>query len=171
MTERAPELDQPALFVLTPEHIAMMTDALEELVREASITSALLIDRSGGVVASFGATAKLNTAALGALLAGAYQSSLEIARLINEPDVQALYQQGAREQVYNVPVGDQWLLTAIFSPSAAVGGVRVAAEEISRGLQDTLADMQSATHLRLQKLVNPELRASVGDTIDLLFKD
>ena len=66
---------------------------------------------------------------LGALLAGAYATSREMARLLKEDGFRVLVQEGMREKIFTETVEDRWLLVVVFDHQAHLGLVKVLADK------------------------------------------
>ena len=144
---------------------------LERLVSDTGANFSMLLDKSGQVIAAQGDTERQDITALGALLAGSFASSREVARLLKEKDFRVLFQQGVRENIFTELIQEQWMLVVMFDKRTHIGLVKVlskhATEELS-GILDRVKTESRASH---SDIVNRQFRSSVEDTIDLLFKD
>jgi len=67
---------------------------LQNFLAESAAVDALLIDRSGQLLAQGGPDGSLDTVSLSALAAGAFSSTAAMARLIGEPEFTMLFHQG-----------------------------------------------------------------------------
>src|SRR5438128_6130707 len=72
-------------------------EQLDRLLRDAGASTALLLDKAGEVIATRGATLTQDVTMLGALLAGTFATSREIARMMNETQFRSLFQQGMKQ--------------------------------------------------------------------------
>src|ERR687886_690462 len=121
------------------EEVRQIEECLARLVEDTSGNYVLLLDKSGQVIASQGDTNRQDTTALGALIAGTFASSREVAKLLREKDFKMLFQQGVRENLFIALIAEQWILTIIFNKETHIGLVKVlikkATEELARILQ------------------------------------
>ena len=131
---------------------------------------ALLLDKSGQVIASNGDGNRQDTTALGALIAGSFASSQQIAKLLREKDFRMLLQQGVRENLFIALIDDQWILTIIFNKGTHIGLVKVLTKKATEELSTVLERVRKQQKSR-DDVFGPNFRTSMEDTIDLLFRD
>src|SRR5688500_11966107 len=80
---------------------------LRRLMDETGATQILLLDRAGQILASQGGDSHSHQMMhLGALLAGSYATSREMARLLKEDGFRVLVQEGMREKIFLETVED-----------------------------------------------------------------
>ena len=72
--------------IVPPDEVAHIDECLARLVDDTGGNYALLLDKSGQVIASNGDGNRQDTTALGALIAGSFASSQQIAKLLREKD-------------------------------------------------------------------------------------
>ena len=101
---------------------------------------ALLIDRSGQLLAQGGAERSLDTVSLSALAAGAFSSTAAMARMLGEPEFTMLFHQGVSENIHVAAVDDNAILLAIFDSRTTVGMVRLFAKEATTAIGAILAE-------------------------------
>jgi predicted regulator of Ras-like GTPase activity (Roadblock/LC7/MglB family) len=142
---------------------------LERVLVEAGATSTLLLDKSGEVIAARGDRLPQDLSILGALLAGTFATSREVARMMNDADFRTLFQQGMRENTLAELIGEAWIIVVMFDKSTHVGLVRDLCRQVTPELEVVLLQVQRRS--RNVSGLNPSFRTSVEDTIDLLFKD
>lgn len=150
------------------------TDRIEEcmtrLVEDTGGNYALLLDKSGQVIASQGDGNRQDITALGALIAGTFASSREVAKLLREKDFRMLFQQGVRENIFIALIEEQWILTIIFNKGTHIGLVKVLAKKATDELAIVLDRVRQA-HKHRDEVLGSSFRTSMEDTIDLLFRD
>ena len=144
-------------------------EQLDRLLNEAGATSTLLLDKSGQVISSRGRMLAEDLSVLGALLAGTFATSREIARIMNENDFRSLFQQGMKQNMLTELVGEGWIMVVMFDKSTHVGLIRDLCRQVTPQLEAVLLQVQRQS--RVVSGLNPAFRTSVEDTIDLLFKD
>jgi predicted regulator of Ras-like GTPase activity (Roadblock/LC7/MglB family) len=144
-------------------------EQLDRLLRDAGVVTALLLDKAGEVIALRGETPSEDVTNLGALLAGTFATSREIARQLNETQFRSLFQQGMKQNTLTELVGEVWLVVVMFDKSTHVGLVKDVCRQVTPQLEAVLLQVQRQS--RIVSGLNPAFRTSVEDTIDLLFKD
>ncbi len=142
---------------------------LDRLLIEAGANSTLLLDKSGEVIAARGERLPRDLSVLGALLAGTFATSREVARMMNDTNFRTLIQQGMRENTLTELVGESWIVVVIFDKSTHVGLIKDLCRRITPELEAVLLQVQRRS--RSVNGLNPTFRTSIEDTIDLLFKD
>lgn len=164
-------MEQLTNLIISDLELKSISTVLSKLMNDTNATSAMLIDKSGQVVAVQGVETRRNATTLGALLAGVFSSSREVARLLNEKDFRSIFQQGVHENIYTSMVEEQWLLVIIFDKLTHIGLVKVLSKKASDELGRTLERVRSDTSRTKSSVLNVQFRSSVEDTIDLLFRD
>src|SRR5438034_6238629 len=144
-------------------------EQLDRMLTEAGANSALLLDKSGEVIATRGEMLTAELHVLGALLAGTFATSREIARIMNETQFRSLFQQGMKQNTLTELVGEVWIIVVMFDKSTHVGLVKDVCRQVTPQLEAVLLQVQRQS--RIVSGLNPAFRTSVEDTIDLLFKD
>lgn len=147
-------------------------EQLDRLLREGGASSSLLLDRSGEVIAVRGSHLAQDLNVLGALLAGTFATSREIARMMNETHFRSLLQQGTKQNTLTELVGEVWIVVVMFDKSTHIGLVKDVCRQVTPQLEAVLLQVQRQS--RSVNSLSPAFRAlrtSVEDTIDLLFKD
>ncbi|MEO8287815.1 MAG: roadblock/LC7 domain-containing protein [Chloroflexota bacterium] len=142
---------------------------LDRMLMESGASTTLLLDKSGEVISARGEQLPKDLDVMGALLAGTFATSREIARMREENEFRTLYQQGSQENTLTELVGESWLIAVIFGKSTHVGLVRDLTRQITPEVEAVLLQVQRRS--RNMSGLNPSFRTSVEDTIDLLFKD
>ena len=142
---------------------------LDRVLLEAGANLTLLLDKSGEVIAARGETVPSEIVVLGALLAGTFATSREVARMMNDSDFRTLFQQGMKENTLTELIGESWIVVVMFGKSTHVGLVKETCRQVAPELEAVLLQVQRRS--RLASGLNPSFRTSVEDTIDLLFKD
>ena len=142
---------------------------LDRVIVEAGAHLTLLLDKSGEVISARGELLPNDVTVLGALLAGTFATSREVARMMHDPDLRTLFQQGMKENTLTELIGESWIIVVMFDKSTHVGLVKDMCRQVSPELEAVLLQVQRRS--RIMSGLNPSFRTSVEDTIDLLFKD
>jgi predicted regulator of Ras-like GTPase activity (Roadblock/LC7/MglB family) len=170
-TEGVAYMEQLTNLVISDRELTTISSLLIKLMNDTNATSTMLIDKSGQVVAVQGSGTRRNATTLGALLAGVFSSSREVAKLLDEKDFRSIFQQGVQENIYTSMVEEQWLLVIIFDRLTHIGLVKVLSKKASDELGRILERVRSDTMRTKSSVINLQFRSSVEDTIDLLFRD
>ncbi|HYO50669.1 MAG TPA: roadblock/LC7 domain-containing protein [Chloroflexia bacterium] len=142
---------------------------LDRVLIEAGANSTLLLDKSGEVIAARGDGLPRDLNVLGALLAGTFATSRELARRMDDTSFHTLIQQGMRENTLTELIGEAWIIAVMFDKSTHIGLVKDLCRRIIPELEAVLLQVQRRS--RAMSGLNPSFRTSIEDTIDLLFKD
>jgi predicted regulator of Ras-like GTPase activity (Roadblock/LC7/MglB family) len=164
-------MEQLTNLIISDREIAIISTALNKLMNDTNATSVMLIDKSGQVIATQGVGVRRNATSLGALLAGAFSSSRQIAELLGEKDFRTIFQQGVHQNIYTTMVEEQWLLVIVFDKLTHIGLVKVLSKKASDEMGRILERVRADTSRTKSSVINVQFRSSVEDTIDLLFRD
>jgi len=164
-------MEQLTNLIISDRELATISALLVKLMNDTNATSTMLLDKSGQVVAVQGTGMRRNATTLGALLAGVFSSSREVAKLLDEKDFRSIFQQGVQENIFTTMVEEQWLLVIIFDRLTHIGLVKVLSKKASDELGRILERVRSETSRTKSSVINLQFRSSVEDTIDLLFRD
>lgn len=156
--------------IVGPEESSMIQKCLQRLMDETGATYSMLLDRAGQVLAWDGDAHQAEMMHLGALLAGTYASSREMARLLKEDNFRVLVQEGMKEKIFTETVEDRWLLVVVFDHQAHLGLVKVLAKRATESLTTILHMVIERNESRRQQM-GDQLPRAATDTIDLIFGD
>src|SRR5262245_8929591 len=101
LTQFDPQLTN---MVIDEETSASITKVLKQLVKETHANSGMVLDRPGQVIVYEGESYRADQMSLGALVAGTYGSTRQMARILGEPNFRTLVQEGAKEKIYTEAV-------------------------------------------------------------------
>jgi len=125
--------------VIQAEDAARIQRVLAGFLTESGALEALLIDRSGQLLAMEGVTRALDTVSISALAAAAFSSTSAMAQLLGEPEFTVLFHEGVKRSIHVSTVDPETILLAIFDDRTTVGMVRLFAKEASRDVAAILA--------------------------------
>jgi predicted regulator of Ras-like GTPase activity (Roadblock/LC7/MglB family) len=156
-----------ATWSFTEDDFAAITQILQRFLYDAKSRCALLVDRSGQLVATVGEPPNFDATAFATLTAADFSANDQLARLIGESDFSVLFHQGERESMYLADVAKRVILVVLFDNRTTLGLVRLrmksVVEELTRTFEGVFArgyGSQAAT---------PGLLAGAEDEIDRLF--
>lgn len=148
---------------------------LEDFVRESGVRLAVLVNRSGQVLAQQGFDRVLDLVGVASLAAGINASSRALAKQVGEERFEHLYHSGRSRQMFlahlDARVG-QLILVAVFDDRSSIGLVRLFFDEFVRRL-DGVPELQprmpkaEANHGMTADDFERELEAS----LDRFFQD
>jgi predicted regulator of Ras-like GTPase activity (Roadblock/LC7/MglB family) len=98
---------------------------LAELLAETGAERALLIDRTGQLIAAAGALAAIDPTAFASLAAADFAANEQLAALLGERDFSSLYHQGAHNSLYLSGVAGRAILAVVFGREVTLGMVRI----------------------------------------------
>ncbi len=164
-------MEQLTNLIISDDELGVISAALNKLMNDTNATSVMLIDKSGQVISTQGTGTRRNATSLGALLAGAFSSSRQVAELLGEKDFRTIFQQGVHENIYTTMIEEQWLLVIVFDRLTHIGLVKVLSKKASAELGRVLERVRTDTTRTKSSVINVQFRSSIEDTIDLLFRD
>ena len=162
-----PNLSQ---LVIDEETCASITIVLRQLIKDSQATSGMVLDRAGQIIVWDGEGYEDQRMQLGALIAGTYASTREVARILQENGFRTLLQEGAKEKIFTEAVGEQWLVSIIFGRHTHLGLVKVLCGRATLDLAQILAQTIERSKARPLRQSTGLLRIA-NDTIDLIFRE
>ena len=102
-----------------------ITEILRGLLRESGARSALLVDRTGQLVAQTGEAPTFDPTAFASLTAADFSANDQLARMLGEQEFGALFHQGERESMYLADVARRVILVVLFDNRTTLGLVKL----------------------------------------------
>ena len=158
-------------FVIYEEEITRIDALLTRMLKGAEAKCALLVDKDGHLITRQGFTHSLDTTALAALLAGAFASTKEIARLVGEPEFSVLFHQGKKDHIHMSIVGERSILVVIFDDRTTIGMVRLYAKETSQELAKIFEQILIKSASGDKAGISGDFAAMANDRLDDIFQD
>ena len=109
---------------LVEEDIQRFDGALRELLEKSEATTAVIIDKGGFLISSYGDARQFDLTTIAALASGAYLANQTIANLVHETNFNSVYQQGERFSMFVLSVDEYCMLVVIFKAHVSVGVVK-----------------------------------------------
>ena len=152
------------------EDLKVITGLMSGLLRETSVRSLLLVDRTGQIVTNVGEAPQFDTQAFASLTAADFSANDQLAKMIGEHEFSSLFHQGEKESMYLADVARRVILVALFDNQTTLGlvrlKVRATVEELTRVFEDMFQRAGTET---------PKIEGFGGqeaeDEIDKLFGD
>jgi predicted regulator of Ras-like GTPase activity (Roadblock/LC7/MglB family) len=120
--------------VLTEEASRAINAILETLLDKVEAEAVFLCDRGGNIVAEYSMAAYPNIENIGALAAGSFFATLELARLVGEPQFRCMNHQGEKTSMYMEGLNEDLLLVIVFGKDSNIGLVKLYAKHVGREL-------------------------------------
>ena len=143
-------------------------EILAAFLRESGSRTALIVDRTGQLVATVGETPTFDPTAFASLTAADFSANDQLARMLGEPEFGALFHQGERESMYLADIARRVILVVLFDQRTTLGlvklRVRAAVGDLNRVFTEMFSrDGSSSTP------VESEFLGEAEDEIDRLF--
>ena len=152
---------------LGPEDLQRIDRLLQRFVDEAGARCALLLDRSGRSLTTYGEVADFDHTSFASLAAADFDASDQLAGLLGEREFKSLYHQGVDGSMYLSEIAGVAILAAVFDRRTTLGMVRLKTREVVPQLVSLLTELGARPQDR------PGLDADFADDavseIDRLF--
>ena len=145
-----------------------ITRVLEQFLHDSNARCALLVDRTGQLVATAGERPRFDPTAFATLTAADFSANDQLARLIGETEFNSLFHQGEQESMYLSDIARRLILVTLFDNRTTLGLVRLkakpAVEELTRLFTRMFERVQTG------HAPPPDVLAGAEDEIDRLFR-
>jgi len=155
-----------ASWSFTEEDFGAITRTLNKFLAETNARCALLVDRSGQLVATVGEQPHFDATAFATLTAADFSANAQLAQLVGESDFNSLFHQGEKESMYLADVAKRVILVALFDNRTTLGLVRLKIKDTVLELTKLFHDVFTRGKSAAQQ---PGLLAGADDEIDQLF--
>jgi len=98
---------------------------LNAFLRESSARTALLVDRTGQMVATAGEPPEFDPTTFASLAAADFSANDQLARLIGEPEFGSLFHQGETASMYLADIARRVILVVLFDTRTTLGLVKL----------------------------------------------
>ncbi|HYD51914.1 MAG TPA: roadblock/LC7 domain-containing protein [Gemmatimonadaceae bacterium] len=152
----------------TEDDFGAITQSLEKFLHDSNARCALLVDRSGQLVATVGEQPKFDPTAFATLTAADFSANDQLARLVGETDFNSLFHQGEKESMYLADIARRVILVVLFDNRTTLGLVRLkmkhTVDELTKLFQEVF--QRGATGAQ----PGQGILAGAEDEIDKLFQ-
>jgi predicted regulator of Ras-like GTPase activity (Roadblock/LC7/MglB family) len=156
-----------ASWSFTEDDFRAITSSLQKFLLDSNARCALLVDRSGQLVATVGEQPNFDPTAFATLTAADFSANDQLAKLIGERDFTSLFHQGEKESMYLADVARRVILVVLFDTRTTLGLVRLKMKETVHDLTKLFEDVFSRG--AAGKAQPPGLLSGAEDEIDRLF--
>jgi len=156
-----------ASWSFTEDDYGAILRSLQQFLYDSNARSALLVDRSGQLVATVGEPPQFDPTAFATLTAADFSANDQLARLIGETEFNSLFHQGEQESMYLVDIARRVILVILFDNRTTLGLVRLKVKHAVEELTRLFAEMFQ----RGREQANPpNILAGAEDEIDRVFQ-
>ncbi|MBA3659757.1 MAG: roadblock/LC7 domain-containing protein [Gemmatimonadales bacterium] len=118
-------------------------EIMTALLDETGARTALIVDRTGQMVATAGEPPTFDPTAFASLTAADFSANDQLARMLGEPEFGALVHQGERESMYLADVARRVILVVLFDSRTTLGLVKLRARATVSRLGEVFTAMFS----------------------------
>ena len=156
-----------ASWSFTEDDFAAITQMLQRFLYDSNARCALLVDRTGQLVATVGEQPTFDPTAFATLTAADFSANDQLARLVGEKDFSSLVHQGENESMVLADISRRVILVALFDKRTTLGLVRLK-------IKDTVVELTSLFDVMFARSASaaqqPSVLAGADDEIDKLFE-
>jgi len=157
-----------ASWSFTEDDFGAITQSLQRFLYDSNARCALLVDRTGQLVATVGEQPTFDPTAFATLTAADFSANDQLAKLIGETDFNSLFHQGEKESMYLADVARRVILVVLFDNRTTLGLVRLkmkqTVEELVKLFEQVFARGAG------QDGGQPNILSGADDEIDKLFQ-
>ena len=157
-----------ASWSFTEDDFGAITALLQRFLYDSNARCALLVDRTGQLVATVGEQPTFDPTAFATLTAADFSANDQLAKLIGENDFNSLFHQGEKESMYLADIARRVILVVLFDNRTTLGLVRLkmkqTVDELTRLFEQVFSRAQA------QQGSQPNILAGADDEIDKLFQ-
>ncbi|HXC24720.1 MAG TPA: roadblock/LC7 domain-containing protein [Gemmatimonadaceae bacterium] len=153
----------------TEDDFVSITQSLQRFLVDTNARSALLIDRSGQLVATVGEQPAFDATAFATLTAADFSANDQLARLVGESDFSTLFHQGEKESLYLADIARRLILVVLFDNRTTLGLVRLRMKQAVQELTVLFDVVFSRGRAGSEFSQRPSILQGADDEIDRLF--
>jgi predicted regulator of Ras-like GTPase activity (Roadblock/LC7/MglB family) len=158
-----------ASWSFTEDDYSAIMRSLQRFLHESNARSALLVDRTGQLVATVGESPHFDPTAFATLTAADFSANDQLARLIGETEFSSLFHQGEHESMYLVDIVRRVILVILFDNRTTLGLVRLKVKPTVEELNTLFTEMFQRNQAG-ESATGGGLLAGAEDEIDRLFQ-
>ncbi|HSE44914.1 MAG TPA: roadblock/LC7 domain-containing protein [Gemmatimonadales bacterium] len=141
---------------------------LGQFLRESNARTAMIVDRTGQMVAVVGEEPVFDPTAFASLTAADFSANDQLARMIGEPEFGALFHQGERESMYLADIARRVILVVLFDNRTTLGLVKLRVKQTVLDLTQVFHEMFTRSTPSTSQ-VEAAFLGEAEDEIDKLF--
>ncbi len=148
-----------------------ISEHLTKLLRASDARSAMVVDRTGQLLANAGDALLFDPTAFASLTAADFSANDQLAKMIGEPEFASLFHQGEKESMYLADVGRRFILVVLFDQRTTVGLVRLRVKQTVEDMSKLVGEMFNRSPEDKNAAREGGLLEGADDEIDKLFDD
>ena len=141
---------------------------LNQFLRESNARTAMIVDRTGQMVAVVGEEPVFDPTAFASLTAADFSANDQLARMIGEPEFGALFHQGEKESMYLADIARRVILVVLFDNRTTLGLVKLRVKQTVLDLTQVFHEMFTRGTASTTQ-VEAAFLGEAEDEIDKLF--
>ena len=141
---------------------------LTAFLRESNARTALLVDRTGQMVATAGEPPEFDPTTFASLAAADFSANDQLAKMLGEPEFGALFHQGERESLYLADIARRVILVVRFDNRTTLGLVKLRVRSVVERLNVLFKEMFERRDAQPPR-VEAGFLGEAEDEIDKLF--
>ncbi len=123
------------------EDYRRIEEVLATFLRDSGSRTALIVDRTGQLVATVGEPPAFDPTAFASLTAADFSANDQLARMLGEPEFGALFHQGEKESMYLADIARRVILVVLFDHRTTLGLVKLRVKPAVSDLNRVFTDM------------------------------
>lgn len=127
------------------EDARRINEILSAFLGDAGARTALIVDRTGQLIATVGEAVQFDPTAFASLTAADFSANDQLARMLGEPEFGALFHQGERESMYLADIARRVILVVLFDTSTTLGLVKLRVRTAAQQLNQVFTEMFERT--------------------------
>lgn len=150
--------------VLTVETVDLLNEVLNAMLGEGELSSIALINKSGRLMCSVGATHGVDPTAMAALVSASFASTKAIANMVGEEEFSSMYQQGQKSHIYITLADENTILVTIFDDRTTLDIVKFYIRQYNVRMKKILVQIYS--HVINNPILNLDIGGETSSTLD-----
>ena len=142
---------------------------LQTFLRDANARCALLVDRTGQLVATVGDPPQFDSTAFASLTAADFSANDQLAKMIGEAEFASLVHQGEKESMLLADIAKRVILVVLFDQRTTLGLVKLKGKGAVEVLTKVFEDMFNRVSAADGSAPKQGLLEGAEDEIDKLF--
>lgn len=141
---------------------------LDDFLAAANARTALIVDKTGQMVATVGQTPSFDSTAFASLTAADFSANDQLAKMVGEAEFGSLFHQGEKESLYLADIAGRVILVVLFDRSTTLGLVKLRVKSAIVALNEVFTQMLARDDGQESRMES-DFVGDAEDEIDRLF--
>jgi len=141
---------------------------LDDFLAQANARTALIVDKTGQMVATVGQTPSFDSTAFASLTAADFSANDQLAKMVGEAEFGSLFHQGEKESLYLADIAGRVILVVLFDRSTTLGLVKLRVKPTIVALNEVFMQMLARDDDQASRMES-DFVGDAEDEIDRLF--